>query len=344
MACGAPCSSISLHHGKRAKNYTLTPKLIALLDYCHAATLYRIDAILDVLKVRYMIYGGTLVGAIRDARRIPWDDDIDLRIHPHDWARLSASSDFRTNWTAAEQQQLWPPVDASNREVFRRWFAQDGAGLTGLKGGIIWNWNFTQAGKQADGRGNWLQAAEPRCMDPDWLLAGGPRPLRRMWANDSTEVLAARKRPTRRVIFVADLVNAAATIGTRSWRRSWNPDAPQFLFMNEAYAFDEPLLRTSLNGVTVSGPSYRMAGRLMVPWYGKAWSEVLEPPSFGECRRACVRESARRAVPVAGNQTEDFDWGLYTKARKRIFSRHQRIAARRRGHFWGLPARVGGRI
>ena len=339
--CGAPCSSLSLEHGRAQdkKKYTLSPKLITLLDFCHAAMLHRIDAVLQLLNVRYFIYASTLVGAIRDARRIPWDDDIDIRIHPDDWDRLSSNPAFRTNWTDAEQRQLWVPVDDSNRDMFRRWFAQDGVGLTGMRGGLIWNWNFTQRGRRVDTGGNWLQAAEPRCMDPNWLVTGGPSRLRHVWENSSEEVLAARRRPSRRSVFVADLVNAAATIGRRSWRRSWNLDAPQPLWMDEAYVFDLPLARTSVNGVAVSGPSYQMAERLMVPWYGKAWADVLDPPSFSKCRKACLHEYARRPVPTVGDSNEDLAWRLFARGRKRIFSYRQRLAASRRGRpgvFWGL--------
>ena len=47
-----------------------------------------IDNLLNSLDVRYFVSDGTLLGTIRNNKRIRHDNDIDLRIHPDDWYKF----------------------------------------------------------------------------------------------------------------------------------------------------------------------------------------------------------------------------------------------------------------
>ena len=50
--------------------------------------LYTMDSILKKAKIDYCIYGGVLLGWIREGKPIPWDDDIDISIKDHDAQKL----------------------------------------------------------------------------------------------------------------------------------------------------------------------------------------------------------------------------------------------------------------
>jgi len=71
------------HSGAR-----VTPASTALMRAELTDLLTRLIKLFGDHNIRYAIIDGTLLGALRGSDFIPWDDDMDLSIHPADWARL----------------------------------------------------------------------------------------------------------------------------------------------------------------------------------------------------------------------------------------------------------------
>ena len=57
--------------------------------------LVKIDTVCKKHNIRYYIYGGTLIGALRHKGFIPWDDDLDIVMFREDYEKLvSVSYEF----------------------------------------------------------------------------------------------------------------------------------------------------------------------------------------------------------------------------------------------------------
>lgn len=48
--------------------------------------LLEVKQVFDSLNIKFWLWAGVLLGAVRDKRIIPWDDDIDLKILAKDWS------------------------------------------------------------------------------------------------------------------------------------------------------------------------------------------------------------------------------------------------------------------
>lgn len=63
------------------------------LDYLHSRTLEifkEVKTILEENDIRYMICGGTLLGAVTTGKFIPWDDDFDMCVLEEDYDRMKS--------------------------------------------------------------------------------------------------------------------------------------------------------------------------------------------------------------------------------------------------------------
>lgn len=68
----------------------LTPEM---LEYLHSKTLEifkEVKSILDENGIRYMVCGGTLLGAVTTGKFIPWDDDFDMCVLEDDYDRMKS--------------------------------------------------------------------------------------------------------------------------------------------------------------------------------------------------------------------------------------------------------------
>lgn len=65
--------------------------------------LMEIDKICKLLGLRYWLFWGTLIGAIRHHGFIPWDDDLDIAMPRNDYELFLAYCDLH-------QDELWPLV------------------------------------------------------------------------------------------------------------------------------------------------------------------------------------------------------------------------------------------
>ena len=65
----------------------------AMIEYLHNKTLEifkEVKAILDKNNIRYMICGGTLLGAVTTGKFIPWDDDFDMCVLDDDYEKMKS--------------------------------------------------------------------------------------------------------------------------------------------------------------------------------------------------------------------------------------------------------------
>lgn len=109
---------VALYSPLAAKELFLTPKaeinLQKKLDPNTAATLYAVahgvSSFFEKHGIEYRICHGSLLGAFRHQGIIPWDDDMDLMIHPNDMdkcKRLFEEGTFSKETGLSVRKQTW---------------------------------------------------------------------------------------------------------------------------------------------------------------------------------------------------------------------------------------------
>lgn len=63
------------------------------------------DRICKVYNIMYSLHGGTLLGAERDGKLIPWDDDADVSMRRSDFDKLVECSEFDSSFSV--EKELW---------------------------------------------------------------------------------------------------------------------------------------------------------------------------------------------------------------------------------------------
>ena len=77
------------------------------------AIMEEIDRVAKLLGIRYFLYAGTLLGAIRHKGFIPWDDDVDLSLFREDYEKLIenfnnvAQPRYRLIYFTNTKEYLW---------------------------------------------------------------------------------------------------------------------------------------------------------------------------------------------------------------------------------------------
>ena len=80
-----------LEKSKVYKGYHYSVLDNSMIDYLHNKTLEmfkEVVKVLDANDIRYMVCGGTLLGAATTGKFIPWDDDVDMCVLEDDYDRM----------------------------------------------------------------------------------------------------------------------------------------------------------------------------------------------------------------------------------------------------------------
>lgn len=80
-----------LEKSKVYKSYHYSVLDNSMIDYLHNKTLEmfkKVVEVLDINDIKYMVCGGTLLGAATTGKFIPWDDDVDMCVFEDDYDRM----------------------------------------------------------------------------------------------------------------------------------------------------------------------------------------------------------------------------------------------------------------
>lgn len=139
---------------------SLAPSAVTRLDGCTSLLLEHLRHFFDEAGVSYSLGAGTLLGALRDGRRLPWDDDVDVRIAPWDWDKLTAHAasgnssyvwwNVGKGWMNQTEESGW-----NNKTNASKWWFS--ASLVCDKGGPSGSRKAAK-GDLANGNGTWVSA------------------------------------------------------------------------------------------------------------------------------------------------------------------------------------------
>jgi len=104
---GLSGQDLSLQH---ARHIAVDEHVVAGMDTCIRDLALKLRSALEDAKIWYTLDAGSLVAALRNGRRGPWDDDLDLRVSAHDWAKLeavAAKGGHEITWTAPDPKIEW---------------------------------------------------------------------------------------------------------------------------------------------------------------------------------------------------------------------------------------------
>ena len=118
-----------LEKSKVYKGYHYSVLDNSMIDYLHNKTLEMFKEVIKVLDandIRYMVCGGTLLGAATTGKFIPWDDDVDMCVLEDDYDRmkkclLSSLPDWmevQCNETEPHYYHGWLKVRDKNSVVY----------------------------------------------------------------------------------------------------------------------------------------------------------------------------------------------------------------------------------
>ena len=82
--------------------------------------LQEVKAVFDKFDIRYWLDLGTLLGAVRDGKIIPWDDDIDFGVMDSSWEKIvSILPEFRKRGFFVECESSESPVNYRYISLYR---------------------------------------------------------------------------------------------------------------------------------------------------------------------------------------------------------------------------------
>lgn len=107
-----PPNSAYLEKSKKYKGYHYSVLKPEMIDYLHTQTLKMTEVVIKLFQennIRYMICGGTLLGAYTTNKFIPWDDDVNICVLEEDYDKmLSILLSSMPNWMVLQCEKTDP--------------------------------------------------------------------------------------------------------------------------------------------------------------------------------------------------------------------------------------------
>lgn len=118
-----------LEKSKAYKGYHYSVLNDSMISYLHKKTLEMMKIVIEVLNsndIKYMVCGGTLLGAATTGKFIPWDDDVDMCVLDEDYDRMKEClltslpdwMDVQCNETEPHYYHGWLKIRDKNSVVY----------------------------------------------------------------------------------------------------------------------------------------------------------------------------------------------------------------------------------